>query len=136
MATRLTNFGPNAPPSVVEYVAELGAKAPVEVWGDLLGSLIEMDLGDALAKISVPTLILAADVDRLTPPASAVAMKHRLPNARLVLFKGAGHCTMLERHEQFNRVVGRFLRDVVPAANEPGPVVVHRAPLEARKGGT
>lgn len=113
LVTRLTNFGPDAPPSVVEYVASVGARAPVEVWTDLVGSLLQMDLGDALEKISVPALVVVGDVDRLTPPSSAAALKRRLPEARVVVLKGAGHCTMLERHDQFNRVVERFLRDAL-----------------------
>lgn len=110
LATRLANFGPNAPASVVEYVAEVGARAPVEVWSDLMAGLVGMDLGEALGSVRVPALVLVGDVDRLTPPSSAVAMRDRLPDARLVVFKGAGHCTMLERPEQFNDVVERFLR--------------------------
>jgi pimeloyl-ACP methyl ester carboxylesterase len=110
-ATRLTNFGPHPPPSLVEYVAGVGARAPVEVWSDLLVSLIEMNLVHALEHVRAPTLIIVGDVDRLTPPASALAMKHALPDAQMVVFKGAGHCTMLERHEQFNRVVEGFLAE-------------------------
>jgi len=127
LAARLTNFGPDAPPSLVEYVAGVGARAPVEVWSNLLGSLIEMDLGDALESVRVPTLIVVGDVDRLTPPSSAKAMKRRLPDARLVVFKGAGHCTMLERHDQFNRLVKRFIREVLEAEVDVAP---------ARTGGT
>lgn len=112
LATRLTNFGPQAPPSLVEYVASVGARAPVEVWTDLLTSLIEMDMGDALEHVRVPALLIVGDVDRLTPPSAALAIKRRLPDARLVVFRGAGHCTMLERHEQFNREVAAFLREV------------------------
>jgi pimeloyl-ACP methyl ester carboxylesterase len=110
-AARLTNFGPEAPPSLVEYVASVAARAPVEVWSDLLMSLIDMDLGDALEHIRAPTLIIVGDVDRLTPPASALAMKRALPDAHMVVFEGAGHCTMLERHDEFNRVVRRFLAE-------------------------
>jgi pimeloyl-ACP methyl ester carboxylesterase len=110
-AARLTNFGPRAPASLVEHVAKVGARAPVEVWSDLLVSLIEMDLRHALEHIRVPTLIVAGDLDRLTPPASALAMKQALPDARVVVFKGVGHQAMLERHEQFNGLVDRFLAD-------------------------
>jgi pimeloyl-ACP methyl ester carboxylesterase len=110
---RLTNFGPKAPPSLVEYVAKVAARAPVEVWTDLLGSLVEMDLSHALAHITVPALVLVGDVDRLTPPASALAIKRMLPDGRMVVFKGAGHCTMLERHAQFNRVVEGFLEEAL-----------------------
>jgi pimeloyl-ACP methyl ester carboxylesterase len=115
-AARLTNFGPKAPPSLVEYVVKVSARAPVEVWTDLLGSLVEMDLSHALAHITVPALVLVGDVDRLTPPASALAIKRRLPEGRMAVFKGSGHCTMLERHAQFNRVVQGFLEQAMATA--------------------
>jgi pimeloyl-ACP methyl ester carboxylesterase len=114
-AARLTNFGPTAPPSLVEYVARVSARAPVEVWTDLLGSIVDMDLRHALAHFTVPALVVVGDVDRLTPPASALAIKRMLPDGRIVVFKGSGHCTMLERHQQFNRVVEGFLEEAMPA---------------------
>jgi pimeloyl-ACP methyl ester carboxylesterase len=120
-AARLTNFGHKAPPSLVEHVAKVGARAPVEVWSDLLVSLIEMDLRHALEHIRVPALIVVGDVDRLTPPASALAMKHALPDARMVVFKGAGHQIMLERHDQFNRLVGRFLTEQLARQRQETP---------------
>jgi pimeloyl-ACP methyl ester carboxylesterase len=110
-AARLTNFGPKAPPSVVDHVAAVGARAPVDVWSDLLVSLIEMDLRHALEHVRVPTLIVVGDLDRLTPPASALVMQRALPDARVVVFKGTGHQTMLERHDEFNRLVGDFLAE-------------------------
>jgi pimeloyl-ACP methyl ester carboxylesterase len=121
LVARATNFGPNAPPSLVDYVARLGARAPVEVWTDLVGSLIDMDLSDALAHITCPVLVLAGDVDKLTPPASALMLTRRLPDAELVVIQGSGHCTMLERHAEFNAVVESFLR-------RAGNRAAHRAP--------
>jgi pimeloyl-ACP methyl ester carboxylesterase len=120
-AVRLTNFGPKAAPSVVEHVASVGARAPVDVWSDLLVSLIEMDLRHALEHVRTPTLIVVGDVDRLTPPASALVMQQALPDARVVVFEGAGHQAMLERHDQFNRVVGDFLDEHLDRAAAPVP---------------
>jgi hypothetical protein len=60
--------------------------------------------------------VLVGDVDRLTPPASALAIKKMLPDGRMAVFKGAGHCTMLERHAQFNRVVEGFLEEALSEA--------------------
>jgi pimeloyl-ACP methyl ester carboxylesterase len=113
LAARLTNFGPKPPPSVVDHVATIAGQAPVEVWTDLIRSLAEMDLTHVLENINVPTLVLVGDVDRITPPASALAMKRRLPDARMVVLKEAGHCAMLERHEQFNEVLGGFLAEAL-----------------------
>jgi pimeloyl-ACP methyl ester carboxylesterase len=75
--------------------------------------MFEMDLGDALESMKVPALVVVGDVDRLTPPTSAVALKRRLPDARMVLFRDVGHCAMLERPEEFNRVVQEFLSEVL-----------------------
>jgi pimeloyl-ACP methyl ester carboxylesterase len=121
LVARASNFGPNAPPSLVDYVARLGARAPVEVWTDLVGSLIDMDLSDALANITCPALVLVGDVDRLTPPASALMLTRRLPDPELVVVQGSGHCTMLERHEEFNRVLDGFLRRVRQPAPQRAP---------------
>jgi pimeloyl-ACP methyl ester carboxylesterase len=142
-AARLTNFGPKPPPSLVAHVARVSARAPVEVWTDLLGSLVEMDLSHALATITVPALVLVGDVDRLTPPASALAIKRALPDGRMAVFKGSGHCTMLERHTQFNRVVGGFLEEALKdaargeqrrdEASLDGAAGVHPQPMPPKK---
>jgi pimeloyl-ACP methyl ester carboxylesterase len=113
LAVRITNFGAGAPPSAVDHIARIAGQAPVEVWTDLVRSLAEMDLAHALQHITVPTLILVGDVDRLTPPSSALAMKERLPDARMVVLEQAGHCAMLERPDQFNEVVEGFLAEVL-----------------------
>jgi pimeloyl-ACP methyl ester carboxylesterase len=138
-AARLTNFGPKPPPSLVEHVARVAARAPVEVWTDLLGSLMEMDLSHALDHVTVPALVVVGDVDRITPPASALAIKRMLPDGRLVVFKGSGHCTMLERHAQFNRVVEGFLGEALGGAfrkdarrKEEGPTERERATRSPR----
>jgi pimeloyl-ACP methyl ester carboxylesterase len=119
LLARLTNFGPNAPASLVDHVVGIASRATPEVWTDLFASVLEMDLAHALEHITVPTLIVASDLDRLTPPSSAVAMKHRLPDARMVLFREAGHCAMLERHEQFNDVARQFLGEALPDVPQP-----------------
>jgi pimeloyl-ACP methyl ester carboxylesterase len=132
-AARVTNFGPMVSPSLVEYVAKVAARAPVEVWSDLLGSLVEMDLSHALAHITVPALVIVGDVDRLTPPASALAIKRMLPDGRMAVFKGSGHCTMLERHAEFNRIVDGFLAEALGGLpREDGPERTRREPRGGR----
>jgi pimeloyl-ACP methyl ester carboxylesterase len=122
---RLTNFGPHASPAIVEHVVRLAAQTEPEVWSDVFVSLLQLDLRQALEHIRVPALVLCGDVDRLTPTATGLAIKRALPDARMVVFKGAGHCAMLERHEQWNDVVAGFLDEVLPAASPaPAPVAV------------
>jgi pimeloyl-ACP methyl ester carboxylesterase len=133
LLARATNFGPNAPPSMVDYVAGLAATSPVEVWTDLVGSLIDMDLSDAVENVTCPALVLVGDVDRLTPPASALALKRRLPDARMVVLRGSGHCSMLERHVQFNSVIEGFIdQQVLERPAGWAPASRSRGRLEAR----
>jgi pimeloyl-ACP methyl ester carboxylesterase len=112
----LTNFGPNASPSQVEYVTRLAQDAPIEVWVHTLQDILALDLREALQHITVPTLVVVGERDLITPAASAEALRDALPDARAVAIGRAGHIAMMERHEVWNRLVGDFLREVLPEA--------------------
>jgi 3-oxoadipate enol-lactonase len=116
LISRLSFFGPNASPSMVEHVVGLVLGSPVEVWTDGIAALIEMDLREAIARVTCPALVVVGDLDRLTPPASALALKNALPQARLVVLKGAGHMAPMERHEQFNELLTGFVDEVFTGA--------------------
>jgi pimeloyl-ACP methyl ester carboxylesterase len=109
LVTRLSNFGHKASPWLVDYVSAVSGRAPVEVWTHALEGVVGLDYRHALEHIRVPALVIVGDVDRLTPPVTAKAIADALPDARLVVLEGAGHLTMLERHEQFNQVAGELL---------------------------
>ena len=104
-----TNFGPGASPSHVEHVARISAATPVEVWIHTLRDLLEMDLRTAIERVRVPSLVIVGDRDVLTPKTSAQALRGALPDARAVVITGAGHISMLERHEVFNEVLSGYL---------------------------
>ena len=123
LVARLSNFGPKASPALVEHVAGISGQAPIEVWTDGLAAVMEMDLSHAAQHVTVPSLVVVGDLDRITPPASAKRLAESLPDARLVTLKGAGHMAPLERHGPFNRVLERFLAD----AFERRPAPAERA---------
>ena len=114
LLARVTNFGPDASPSQIDHVSRLSASAPVEVWVQTARDLIDMDLREALANITVPSLVVVGDRDLLTPKASAEALRNALPQGRAVAIARAGHVSMMERHQAFNEVLDGFLADVVP----------------------
>jgi pimeloyl-ACP methyl ester carboxylesterase len=66
---------------------------------------------DSLPKIRVPTLIItgAEDVDFLR---SADYMGKKIPGARKVLLKNAGHLPNIDQPRAFNSAVRRFLNDL------------------------
>ena len=58
---------------------------------------------DDLAKLSVPTLVVAAGEDLLTPGSDAIA--RAIPAARLHVEPRAGHAVALEAPDAVNRAI-------------------------------
>jgi pimeloyl-ACP methyl ester carboxylesterase len=113
IVARATQFGPDAPPHVVNYVLGLAGRAPSAVWTDGLASLMEIDLRHTLPHIQVPALVLVGEHDRMTPPSAAVALAGELPHGRLEVIERAGHFPMMEAHEEFNRRLEAFVDPVL-----------------------
>ncbi|MBI3303264.1 MAG: alpha/beta hydrolase [Deltaproteobacteria bacterium] len=61
----------------------------------------------------IPTLLLVGGEDVLTPPQAMASVAAQIPQARFVKVPQAGHSVYFERAEEFNRVVGEFLREQV-----------------------
>jgi 3-oxoadipate enol-lactonase len=67
------------------------------------------DSRPGLPTISVPTLVVTGDQDRVTPPEVGRAMAESVPGARLLIIKGAGHLSPMERPRAVNRALRGFL---------------------------
>jgi 3-oxoadipate enol-lactonase len=70
------------------------------------------DQRDRAEAIRAPTLVLCGTEDRVTPPALSRELTHLIPGARYEQIDRAGHITNLERPEEFNTLVGAFIRGV------------------------
>jgi pimeloyl-ACP methyl ester carboxylesterase len=119
VVARMTQFGPDAPRNVVDHVVTLAGRASSEVWTDGLAGLMEMDLRHALPRVSVPALVVVGEHDRVTPPAAAVELAGALPRGELTILPGAGHIAMLERPDELNRALARFVGRAFTAASTP-----------------
>jgi pimeloyl-ACP methyl ester carboxylesterase len=115
LAARITQFGPDASPHLVDHVVSLAARAPSAVWTDGLVGLMDMDLRHAVHHVRVPALVIVGEHDRVTPPAQAVDLAGELPDGRLEMIPGGGHVPMMERHEAFNRSLEAFAAEVLGA---------------------
>ncbi len=69
----------------------------------------ESDFRDRLGTISLPTLVIAAEQDKATPPAMGEALAAGIPNARLHLIQQAGHISNLEQDEIFTGALREHL---------------------------
>lgn len=65
-------------------------------------------------RITTPTLLIWGRDDRILPVAQAEELASSLPDARLVVLDGVGHCPMFERPDEFNRALGRFAAEIAP----------------------
>src|SRR5262245_26265852 len=61
-----------------------------------------------LAKVAVPTLVVAGADDGITPVAHAEELAGGIPGARLEVIAQAGHQAPLEQSEHFNRLIAEF----------------------------
>lgn len=70
------------------------------------------DQRDRAETIRVPTLVLCGAEDKVTPPALSLALTKIIPGAQNDTIEGAGHLSNLEQADEFNTLVGAFIRGV------------------------
>ena len=58
-----------------------------------------------LEQIRAPTLVITGDADRLVPPRNSEVLAANIPDARLLVLRGAGHVFPLEREEETVRAL-------------------------------
>lgn len=68
------------------------------------------DRRDDLAKIAVPTLLVAGSDDVTAPAQLMGGMAQKIPGAEFVVLRGCGHLGPLDQPEEFNKVLEGFLR--------------------------
>jgi 3-oxoadipate enol-lactonase len=66
-------------------------------------------VGNRLGDISVPTLVVHGNVDRLMPHDNGQFLSTRIPGAQLLSYGQVGHLPPIETPEQFNRDIMEFL---------------------------
>jgi pimeloyl-ACP methyl ester carboxylesterase len=99
-AIRYIAFGPEATPAQVAFFERMLITCPPQVRADIGIAMSDMDLHDALPRLTVPTLVIAGANDRLTPPSHARRIAEMLPELRrLTVLENTGHMTPLERPE-------------------------------------
>jgi pimeloyl-ACP methyl ester carboxylesterase len=73
------------------------------------GAIMGHDTYELLPRITSPTLVIAGDNDRLIPAENSRILASRIPEAELVILKGAGHEFFIEDAEEANKTVLDFL---------------------------
>lgn len=94
-----------------------------ELWGEMVKTDPKVRLTDMLAyrastvatrlsSVTQPVLVLVGEADRLCPRAAAEELASGLPKARFASIPDAGHVAHLEKPEEVNGQIERFLDEL------------------------
>jgi 3-oxoadipate enol-lactonase len=114
MAERLVPglVSPQARPEARRMARDVMARVPEATYRSALVAIAAFDGREALPRITVPTLLLAAEHDRTAPPEVMQRMAERIPGSRYRCLPAAGHIANVEQPQAFNEAVLSFLREL------------------------
>jgi len=101
-----------ADPAVRREVVETMARIGPDAYRTGAAAVWLAEQSDRARAIRVPTLVLCGSEDRITPPALSTALARLIPGAQSETIHGAGHISNLEKPDEFNLLVGAFVRGV------------------------
>jgi pimeloyl-ACP methyl ester carboxylesterase len=70
------------------------------------------DIMAQLAEITLPTLIVCGEADRLTPPKYSMYLQQHLSRSTLRILPDAGHYVMYEQPEATNQAIAEWLQTI------------------------
>jgi pimeloyl-ACP methyl ester carboxylesterase len=73
-------------------------------------------LADRLRDVSMPTLVVWGERDRVIPASQAAPAAAAIPGAWLEIFEGVGHVPQVEASAELARLLDRFVRSLPPPA--------------------
>lgn len=110
-------FGPTATPGMVAFYERMLIETAPAARAAAGIALSDMDLWDGLARLTVPTIVIAGANDRLTPPAQGRRIATTLPqSAGLLELAATGHMGPLERPEEIARALIDLAGSTLPAS--------------------
>ena len=77
-------------------------------YGDFL-ACDRLDVSGEIERIRIPALLICGEDDRMMPPKFSIYLKEKIPGAKLVLIKDAGHFAMMEDAKAFNVALREFV---------------------------
>lgn len=106
------------PAAFFETIVQESLKLPARVWREVVRSNMQDEFSEELSKIESPTLLAWGDQDGMVPRSDQDAQTEAIPDARLVVYEGAGHGLHWEEPERFASDLVSFTETVVE--NVPG----------------
>jgi pimeloyl-ACP methyl ester carboxylesterase len=115
-AIRYIAFGPAATPAQVAFFERMLIACPPDVRANVGMALSELELHEALKRLTVPTIVIGGDRDRLTPPSHSRRIAEMLPDlVRLTVLEDTGHMAPLERADAVTDALAELAAPLVGA---------------------
>jgi pimeloyl-ACP methyl ester carboxylesterase len=134
-AVRYVAMNPGAGAARVAFCRRMLLSSNPDVRGAAGRAMARMDLWHAIDKLTVPTAVIAGELDKLTPPVHARKLADKLPDlVDFIELPRVGHMAAIEAPEAINKAIGNLANqeggtDVAgPASSAPAPV----APVATR----
>jgi 3-oxoadipate enol-lactonase len=102
-------LAPDADPQLLERSIAAMAAKDVACYRRSNEVLWGADLRETAATVTVPTLVIVGELDRITPPPLSEELAELVPGSRLVVIPGAGHLSNEENPAAFNEALGQHL---------------------------
>jgi pimeloyl-ACP methyl ester carboxylesterase len=101
--------GPGSLPEGVKLAVHSMGLVPASTYRRALEALVTFDRRANLARIDVPTLVVAGEHDRNAPPAVMKKMAEAIPRSTFIEMRGIGHLQNLEAPDEFDGLLLNFL---------------------------
>jgi pimeloyl-ACP methyl ester carboxylesterase len=108
LSTKHSSFGGTETWEQIDFFTRFQPEAwPAVMARGMLG-MMRYDATETLARISVPTLVVAGDQDSVTKPEASERIRSGIPKARLITLAPAKHLGLIEHHTRYAEVVREF----------------------------
>ena len=109
---RWAAFGKRPDYDQVEQITTMLFSTPMTSVSLAAKACLDFHFDYYLPEVGLPVLVMVGDRDKLANLEVNTRTVEQLPDARLVIFEGAGHCAMMEQHEEFNSELEIFFDQV------------------------
>ncbi len=103
-------LSPNPDPEVKKEAERIMSQVRPMGYRSVAYSLFHLNQMDLLSSISVPTLVICGELDKVTPVSESQVFHQQIPNSKFVTIPGTGHLCYQEDPDSFNRIVADFLQ--------------------------
>ncbi len=109
VGTALTGFTGAESRGQLDFATLFFAKAPPGVLARGMLAMFEFDETSSIGNIAVPVLVVPGDRDPVLLPRASEHIAAVVPDATLAVLAPGKHMGLMERHEEFDAVLARFI---------------------------